>query len=591
MFIFKVDKLSHNSYGKILFDQIDFSVYRRDKIALVGKNGSGKSTLLKAIMGEVEVDGGKVQMVDNIKICYLAQSSDFGKHKTIYDYVLSDSEDMNINKYEADIIFDQIDLNGDWKIEHCSGGQLRRAALSKALMNNPDLLILDEPTNHLDIMGILWLEKYLLALDCSMIFISHDKKFLETVSNRTFYLDRGGLYKNKKGYLHFEAWIDELAQIEQRNMLKAKTHLKLENHWYLYGVTARRKRNQQRLEKLHSLREQVKHSLAKINNKNTKIKFESAANNLYDKLIFDVKNISYKYPNSDQYIIKDFSLRLIKNERLCLVGANGSGKSTLLKILIGQITDFTGGLNTGFAIKTSYFSQNREELDMNKTPREFLCPNGGDRVRVSGGIRHVIGYLKDFLFTKDDTEKVINQLSGGQQNRLLLAKIFADPGNLVILDEPTNDLDFETLELLANMIQEVDACVILVSHDRDFINNVSTRVVSFMGDAKIIDNIGGYADMLPNTQSSKKKNVSKNATDHKQNRQEKLTFNEQQSLLALPKKIKEHERFIEDLEGLITSLDYASNQATYLKTAGVLKQKQKELEKMEEQYLKLLDRE
>jgi ATP-binding cassette subfamily F protein uup len=432
-----------NLGAHLLFRGVDVSISRGEKVCLFGRNGAGKSTLLKIIAGLKEADEGTRFVQPGCKISYLPQEPDFPAHTTIFDYVkegLGDDLKEQVHKVEA--ILDTMKLNPSLKLQTLSGGEGRRVALAKALVSEPDILLLDEPTNHLDLPAIEWLESYLGNFPGSFILISHDRAFLEHLTDTTFWLDRGTLRRFDKGFQYFEAWAEDILEREEREKEKLDKLIAKETVWSYQGITARRKRNQGRLNALYNMRALRKDQIERTGS----VKLGLETGEISGKLVIEAKNISKKFEHRE--ILKPFSTRILRGDRIGIIGPNGAGKTTLVKILVGLLAPDQGSVRLGKNLSTVFLDQKRTTLKPEDTVWETLCDQGGDQVMVRGQPRHVIGYLKDFLFDPAQARSPIHSLSGGERNRLLLAKALAKPSNLLILDEPTNDLDMDTLDLL-----------------------------------------------------------------------------------------------------------------------------------------------
>ena len=473
--------------GRPLFQDVSVYLSQGDKVCLVGRNGSGKSTLLKLLSGHLEVDQGERFVQPGVTLTYLPQDLPLPENQTIFEFVRLESQEP----FLADAMIDRLGLKGDRDMKNLSGGERRRVALAWALARGSDILLLDEPTNHLDLPTIQWLEQYLKDFQGGIIVISHDRAFLEKVSTSTLWLDRGHLHHHQKGFSDYERWSDQLLEEEEKHLGRLETRLRLETEWLHRGVTARRKRNQGRLRHLMALRHQKQERLG---NQIGKAKSVNLEGNWGSKLVIEAKNIHKSVQGKP--LIQDLSLRILRGERVGILGPNGAGKTTLLKILLGLMPADQGHIRLGKTIQPIYFDQMRTQLNPKETLWETLCPQGGDQVWVQGKPRHVFGYLKDFLFTDKQIRGVVGILSGGEQNRLSLAKSLAQPGNLLVLDEPTNDLDMDTLDLLIEMLSDFDGTLLMVSHDRDFLDKLTTSILVMEGDGKVQEYVGGYQDYL-----------------------------------------------------------------------------------------------
>lgn len=583
-----------------LFDELTFHIKERDRIALVGRNGAGKSTLMNVIAGSRELDEGKRWVHPEITIGFLPQTTQFTPGQTIKEYVLDgleDNEHKDEKAYMVDIVCEPLAIDPQDLMDVLSGGQLRRAALAKSLVNAPDILLLDEPTNHLDIASIEWLENYLNNYRGSVICISHDRTFLKNTTNKIFWLDRGNLRTSNKGYGHFDEWYVASLEQEQRELYNLSKKVDQENNWLQKGVTARRKRNERRLKEVYTLREQLKADKSSYNQTINTIKLEPLPPNKASKLVFECKNVykSFQHEHKDVPILKDFNLRIMRGDRIGIVGKNGSGKTTFLKLLTQQITADSGRVRLAKNLTISYFDQNREQLNPDFTLWKTLCPNGGDRVMVNNKDRHVVAYLKDFLFDPKLARSPVSILSGGQANRLLLAKIMANPGSLLILDEPTNDLDMDTLDMLQEIILNYNGTIILVSHDRDFLDRIATKLLVFEGNGKVEGYAGGYTDYLQQAHPEKLEPTKQTTTTKKQPKAKtntttnnKLSYKLQYELDHLPEKIKTLETEITTLNTTLADPNlYTTNQPAFDQASKRLGAAKQELEQAEERWLEL----
>ena len=574
--------------GKPLFSDLGFSVESGDKICLIGKNGSGKSTLIKMIMGELELDEGTRFVHPHIRIGYVSQRFDSEPHhKTVYDYMLThlpDHMDPMESRFMADKILSHFYLDGEMELSILSGGQRRRASLGRALMEEPDLLLLDEPTNHLDLAAIEWLEGYLRSYAGACICISHDRRFLSNITHKTFWLNQGKILVNGKGYSDFERWSEEVEAFEVARIRKMGKLLDKENHWLQYGVTARRKRNVQRLSALHDLRDKVKREKSLFMQSRAGVRLPPLSDVQATKMLVEMEDVSHSF---DQKVILDkFSTRIMRKDRIGILGANGSGKSTFLNIITGRLKPDSGMFRRGFTAKkfedeVTYFDQNRSVLNPDKTLWETLCPTGGDRVKVGKGDRHVVGYLKNFMFDPKQAKTKVGILSGGEASRLLLAKMLANPGSVLILDEPTNDLDMDTLDMLEEMLTDYPGTLLLVSHDRDFVDRVVTRTLVFEGDGEIHEVVGGYSDYIREyhkerlSASDTKQQKEKQATK-KKNKSEKLSYKHRFALENMPKKIEALQKEVATIQEALSDPDLYISDAKKFDTLSALLEKKKE---------------
>ena len=480
----------HLTFGVTpLLDGAELSIEENARLCLVGRNGSGKSTLMKVAAGLVEADDGVRIVQPGVTIRYLEQEPDLSAFKTVKDYVLDGLAPAD-SEYRALYLLEHLGLTGDEDPASVSGGEARRAALARALAPEPDILMLDEPTNHLDLPAIEWLEDELKSIRAALVLISHDRRFLSNLSRATMWLDRGQTRLLNKGFASFEAWRDETLEAEQLELHKLDRKIVREEHWLRYGVTARRKRNVRRLSELHDLRKQRAEHRGPTGN----VRMEASAAQEASKLIVDARGLSKAY--GDQVLVSDFSMRVTRGARIGLIGPNGAGKTTLLKMLTGELQADTGSVKLAQNLEYASLDQRRSALKPDWTVAETLTEGSGNMVDVNGQRKHVMAYMKDFLFAPEQANTPIDVLSGGERARLLLARALALPSNVLILDEPTNDLDLETLDLLQDMIANYVGTVFLVSHDRDFIDRTCTSILMSEGRGNWVEYAGGYSDML-----------------------------------------------------------------------------------------------
>lgn len=574
--------------GTRLLDGAELSVSAGDRVCLVGRNGSGKSTLLKIAAGLVEADGGTRFAQPGATIRYLPQEPDLGGYATTRDYVeagLNPHEDPN----RAFYLLGNLGLNGDENPATLSGGEARRAALARALAPRPDILLLDEPTNHLDVRAIEWLEGELKSSKGALVLISHDRRFLENLSRVTVWLDRGKTYRLEKGFASFEAWRDEMLEKEEVERHKLERRIAAEEDWVRYGVTARRKRNVGRLERLRGLRTERREQIRQLGT----VKMDAAEGASSGTKVIDAKGVAFSY--GDREIVRDFSLRIHRGNRIAIVGPNGAGKTTLLKLLIGQLTPEKGNVKLGQGLLMAQLDQNRSKLHPDQSLAAAVTDGiegvGGDMVMVAGKPRHVMNYLQDFLFTPQQARTPVKVLSGGERARLLLAKLFAAPSNFLVLDEPTNDLDMETLDLLEEVIADYPGTALLVSHDRDFLDRVATQIILAEGDGRFTEYAGGYADMLaqrgekPAPRPEPRKTPAP-APKNRRTAVPKMNFADAHALKTLPEKIAAADIQIAELEkSLSDSGLYAKNPKRFADLSAQLVNIRAEKDADEERWL------
>lgn len=471
-----------------LLDGAELSVVPGDKIALVGRNGSGKSTLLKIAAGQIEADGGKRFVQPGATIRYLPQEPDLSAFATTLAYV-EDGMEAGDDHYRALYLLNALGLSGEEGTTRLSGGEARRAALARVLAPQPDILLLDEPTNHLDLPAIEWLEAELASIRSALVIISHDRRFLADLTRATVWLDRGTTRRLDRGFGAFEEWRDTVLEEEELARHKLDRQIVREEHWLTYGVTARRKRNVRRLGNLHALRQERRDQRKSVGT----VKMSVSEGDLSGKLVVEADMVSKTY---DKPVVSEFSTRIIRGDRVGIVGANGAGKTTLIRMLIGELPPDTGRIRMGSNVELATLDQRRASLPADTTLKEALTRGGSDTLIINGQPKHVMGYMKDFLFTPEQARTTLAKLSGGERGRLMLARALALPSNLLVLDEPTNDLDLETLDLLQEMLADYPGTVIVVSHDRDFLDRVATSVIVAEGDGRWTEYAGGYSDMV-----------------------------------------------------------------------------------------------
>lgn len=571
-----------------LFEDVTLAVNKGDKICLVGRNGSGKSTLLKVIAGLIAPDGGEIFVQPGIVVSYMSQEPDLSAFATLKDAVLSglDKDETGTNAYLADILLDKLKIDGALSPASASGGECRKAALARALVNNPDILLLDEPTNHLDITTIETLEDIIKDFRGAVIVISHDRMFLKDVSTATFWLDRGRMHLSNKGFAFFESWQEEIINQEIINQNNLNKKIAEETEWLHKGVTARRRRNMGRLRRLIELRRERKEQIKQVGNINLSID----EGDFRSKLVIEAKHISKSFGSRD--IIKDFSTRIIRGNKIGIVGPNGAGKTTLIKLLTKRLAPDSGHVRIGKNLEEAYFDQNRMTLDLKKTLWQTLCDKG-DHIMVQGHWRHVVAYLKDFLFKPAQANCPVAALSGGEKNRLMLAKALAQPSNFLVLDEPTNDLDMDTLDLLQEVLDDYAGTILIVSHDRDFLDRVAGSIIYLKGDGTAYEHAGSYSDLLAKLKEKSapqakapQKAASKPVSAPKTVK--KLSYNQQRMLEVLPQEIDALDKEIAALTAELSNPDlYQSNPARFDEASSALEEKQQEKASKEEAWLEV----
>ncbi len=568
-----------------LFRNLDIHIGPRDRLALIGRNGAGKTTLLKLLGGSVIADEGRRTIVPGTRVVILEQEPDLRGFATLRDYVMA-GDDAPVS-YEADSIADQLGIDLSREAGSASGGERRRAAIVRALAQDPDVLLLDEPTNHLDIGAIEWIEDWLKRFRGAFVVISHDRTFLTRLTKQTLWLDRGAIRRAEIGFGGFEAWTEQVYAEEQRQAEKLDARLKLEEHWLLRGVTGRRKRNQGRLTKLHEMRAERASMIGPQGSAN----LTTSSDDTKSKVVIDAKNVTKSY--GDRTIIGDLTLRVTRGDRIGIVGRNGAGKSTLLKLLTGEIEPDSGTIKLAKTLDAVVIDQQRSLMAPEKTVREVVV-DGGEWIDVLGVRKHIHGYLKDFLFDPNMVDAKIGSLSGGERSRLLLAREFAKPSNLLVLDEPTNDLDLETLDLLQEVIGDYDGTVLIVSHDRDFLDRTVTITLGLDGSGTVDVVAGGYEDWekrRASTTTGKRasKKVAATAPPVPAPRA-KLTYKDQRDYELLPKRIEALDAQIAaDATRLAAPDLYMRDHATFTRLTAAIEAARAEKEAAELRWLTLAE--
>ncbi|RTL74004.1 MAG: ATP-binding cassette domain-containing protein [Bradyrhizobiaceae bacterium] len=579
--------------GTPLLTGVELAVEAGDRVCLIGRNGSGKSTLLKIVAGLIEPDRGTRFVQPGATVRYLPQEPDFSGAATTLAYVeagLNPGDDS----YQARYLLEQLGLTGDENPANLSGGEARRAALARVLAPSPDILLLDEPTNHLDLTTIEWLEGELASRRSALVIISHDRRFLANLSRATVWLDRGETRRIEKGFDAFEEWRDEVLAEEERDQHKLDRKIVMEEHWLRYGVSGRRKRNVKRLGNLHALREQRRDYRGATG----KAALAAAESDVSGKLVVEAKHISKAF--GERAIVSDFSTRIARGDRLGIVGPNGAGKTTLINLLTGAEPPDSGTVRLGVNLEMATLDQHRESLDPKSTLSEALTGGRGDHIMVGGKPKHVIGYMKDFLFSQEQARTPLEALSGGERGRLMLARALAKPSNLLVLDEPTNDLDLETLDVLEDMLGDYEGTVVLISHDRDFLDRVVTSVIAPEGQGRWIEYAGGYSDMLAQRGSDLKEKTVKGTPAPTKAAKEaspsaaapapkrRLSFKDKHALDTLPKTMAKLQAEIAKLQ---TQLDdptlYTRDRKAFDAASAAMTKAHADLATAEEQWLEL----
>jgi ATP-binding cassette subfamily F protein uup len=616
------DEVSVSFSDKPILNSVNGTIHKGEKIALIGRNGEGKSTLMKVIAGLIEPSDGELKVKNGLTVSYLEQSVPTDSDKTLFDVVATglnynDNDDGDIiagynsainsgdvdksatfqeqiekrgiwdKLSEVNIILERFGLKANEQIKTLSGGWRRRVMLAKAIIGTPDVLMLDEPTNHMDIEAILSLEKMLQNMHTTLILISHDRSFVANIVDKVFDLDRGNLRIFDCGYREYITRKDSVLNAEALENARFDKKLSEEETWIRQGIKARRTRNEGRVRALVAMRSQFKERRATRG----KVQIHNLdEEKRVSKMVFEVKNIDYQIANKK--LVQDFSTLVMKGDKIGIIGGNGVGKSTLIKLLLGELEPQNGNIRRSKTLKLAYFDQMHEHLDGKMLAKDFVS-DGSERIEIGGKSKHIIGYLRNFLFTGKQALAPIRMLSGGEKNRLMLAKILSKPANLLVLDEPTNDLDVETLELLEEMLRDYKGTLIVISHDREFLNNVVGSTIVMDGD--IVRYAGGYDDYLTAVQDKQdkqikeaEKNTVKQKTKTTDKKTNKLSFNEQQELKRLPKKIEKLEIEISKVqeitlqEGFYQSDDFnevVKNLAKLEKELEVLYEKWEELDR------------
>ena len=587
-----------------VFQDLSLNIHQGKRIALIGKNGAGKSTIMNIISGLKELDDGEKWEEPGISVGYLGQEFEFNNFETVFDFIFSNilGEERELYKYKVDIIAEALSLDVKKQMKMLSGGQIRRAGIARALVEEPDILLLDEPTNHLDLNIINWLEQYLNNYKGSLLCISHDKKFLENITNQVFWLDRGKLRVSPKGFKYFDEWSEMLLDQEARELQRRKQIVAEEVMWASRGVKARVKRNINRLNKVKQMREKLKADESMFRQATKKISFEPIKDiETNSKVIAEFFKVykEFKENNKTLSILNGFNLRIKRGDRIGIIGPNGTGKTTFLRLILNELKADKGSIKINKNIEFSYFDQNRSDLKPKDTLKDVMVPNGGDYIEVRGKMRHVYGYLKDFMFDPSIILERVSSLSGGQKNRLKLAKVLANPKSCLILDEPTNDLDMETLDMLGEILISYKGTLLLVSHDRDFLDQTVTKILSFEGDGVVEETIGGYSDYL-SFKNSKLTQNSKNNNEEKSNKFKviaksgenknikKLTYKLEFELNSLPSKIKNLENDINDFNEKLSDPNlYLNEPDIFFEITKKLEKSKKDLEYFENRWLEL----
>lgn len=594
--ILQLSDISLTFGGDPVFTGLDLVVPAGDRVALVGRNGSGKSTLLKVMAGLVEADSGARVVPPGVSVGYMEQEPTMEGFATLGDYASSGLDEGEI--YKVEMVAEGLKFDPSGAVETASGGERRRAALAKLMAEAPEMMLLDEPTNHLDIEAIAWLENELKQTRKAFVIISHDRAFLRELTRATLWIDRGKVLRNEQGFEHFEAWRDKLWDEEDMQRHKMDRKIKAEARWAVEGISARRKRNQGRVRALQELRAERSSMIKRTGNAGMGLE----AGPKSGRKVIEAKGISKGF--GDKTIIKDFSIRVQRGDRVAFVGPNGVGKTTLLNILLQKETPDSGTVESGTNLVAAIFDQTRSQLDPNMTLWDSLAGDPdmrvsgkADQIMVRGQPKHVVGYLKEFLFDEAQARAPVRSLSGGEKARLLLAKLMAKESNMLVMDEPTNDLDVETLDLLQELLDDYSGTVLLVSHDRDFLDRVATTTIAMEGNGRATVYAGGWSDYRSQRAEQQVDQVEEKSASKKTNSKtgktkaapkKGLSFTEQHRLEVLPSEIERLESEISKLEGLMADPElYTREPVKFQKATEALAQRQDKLSAAELEWLDL----
>ena len=599
--LFSLKEGSISYHKNEILKELDLNIHRRDFIALVGKNGAGKSTLMNVISGQHEIDLGEIWSIDNIAVNYFNQNYKLqNENNTVEKEILSAITNQD-DIYEIDIFCNNLSLDKNSLIKNLSGGQKRRVGLIKTLIKPSDLLLLDEPTNHLDLDTIVWLENYLKKLDSAILCVSHDRQFLKNFTNKILWIDRSRVKVNNSGYSDFENWSNTLLSQEERELQNRKQFVNLEVNWANKGVKARVKRNTRRLEQAKELKDNLDKDISEFKKATRKIEINQIFENSKNfKHVAEFHNAEFYFGTEDKnLILKNFSLKISKKDRIGLLGSNGSGKSTFLKILLNELHLKSGTLKLRKELEFSYFDQLRNDLKDNLPIKKILVPSGGDYLKTQGKERHVCSYLKDFHFDPSKANDPVGSLSGGMKYRLLLSKVLSNPKSGLILDEPTNDLDIDTLDLVESILSGYNGTLVVVSHNRDFLDKLVNKILFFKGNGEVVLFNGGYHDFLNNkdlliNDSDDSLKIDHKAEKYKKNSskvtKKKLTFKLQYELNNLPKQIDLLKEQIDHFEKILEAPDlYKKDYDLFITSSEKLGSLQLELDTKEQRWLELME--
>ncbi|MEO0982707.1 MAG: ATP-binding cassette domain-containing protein [Pseudomonadota bacterium] len=575
--------------GAPLFDGVEFTLSKGERAALVGRNGAGKSTIMRIASGRLDADEGSVWTQPGATAVFAEQEPDLSAYAQVLDY----AADGLADRHRAEAELTEFRVAPDVDPKTLSGGQARRAALARAFAADPDILLLDEPTNHLDVEMIQALEARLLKFPGALLTVSHDRRFLETVSTSILWLRGGVMLKHARGYKHFEAWAGEVEEAEEKQLAKLKTQLKDEARWLARGVTARRKRNQGRLTKVHAMRADHARRRAELSDTRATAALDADTGSPGSRKVIEARGLSKSFdtPNGKLTVVEDLSLRILRGDRIGVIGPNGVGKTTLIKLLVGELAPDAGSVKLSKTLQPAFLDQTRASLNPTDTLWETLAPDGGDQIMVRGRPKHVAAYAKDFLFPPAALRQPVGAMSGGERNRLTLAVALAKPSNLLVLDEPTNDLDIQTLDLLEDMLVEYDGTLILVSHDRAFLDNTVASCLSPVGNGRWVETAGGWTDAQSQLQGvddkpSAKAKSAKKPQERAKTPAAKLSFKDQHRLKELDTLMPKLAADIEALEATLADADlYARDPDAFQAATQKLAEARAELEAAEEDWL------
>ncbi len=576
--------------GKPVLDGAELMLADDERICLVGRNGSGKSTLLKIAAGLIQADDGERWLQPGTTVRYLPQEPDFTGFNTVLEYVEAGLGPTD-NPYRCQHYLGELGLEGGENPANLSGGEMRRAALARILAPEPDIMLLDEPTNHLDLPAIEWLENELKASRSAFILISHDRRFLEALSNRTVWLDRGTARRMDQGFAYFEEWRDKVLEEEETEQHKLSQRIAAEEHWMRYGVTARRKRNVRRVGLLGALRSERREHVASLGS----VRLTASSSDISGRLVAEARKISKSFDGRE--VIANLDLLMLRGDRLGIVGPNGAGKTTLIKLLTGALEPDAGTIRLGTNLQIVTLDQSRQSLDPDSLLADVITGGRGNSVTLNGETKHVVSYMKDFLFKPEQARTPVSVLSGGERARLILARELAKPSNFLILDEPTNDLDLETLDLLQEMLADYQGTILLVSHDRDFLDRVATSILMSEGDGRWTEYAGGYSDMVAQRGSGvdardmkvvSRERGAASAQVPKSRGKRKLSFKEKFALETLPAKLKSLDDELERLSSKLGDADlFTRDPKSFENIMARLQAAQAEKHQAEEQWLEL----